>query len=273
MSCRRRGWAKLVASTVVLGVALGGCGGPPTRLPKTHPRYSLESGRGEFARGHWLEAQTHLKHFLDTHPGDAAADSAQFLVARALFESKSYPEAAVEFGVLPREYPRSLLREEAGYCECLSVFKQMRPSQLDPTFANRAASCFQDFLLRYPNTTWRQAGQERLQEIDDRLSEKQYRLGVMFARMNRPTAACVYLEEVVSNYPRSRWVAPSLYTLGKCRQQMGEPEAARRSLERVITDYPESEWAREARRLLPALGVSAPATAAPADSAAPRPQP
>jgi outer membrane protein assembly factor BamD len=240
---------------------------------QTDPRFSLERGRAEFARRHWLEAQTHLKRFLDTNPGNAAADSAQFLVARALFESKSYAEAAVEFGVLPREYPRSALREEAGYCECWSTFKQMRSSQLDPTFANHAATCFQEFLLRYPETTWRQASQDRLRDIEDRLAEKQYRLGIMFAKMKRPAAARVYLEEVVKAYPNSHWVAPSLLWIGCSQQQQGEYEGARQSFERLVNEYPATEWARQAEHFLSPASDRATEGSAPPDSIRSRPQP
>jgi len=271
-----RAWCgslRLAAGSLGLGIALAGCGGPSVPLAKTDPRYSLERGRVEFGAKHWLEAQTHLKRFLDTNPGHAAADSAQFLVARALYESKSYAEAAVEFGVLPREYPRSLLREESGYNECLSNFKQMRSSQLDPTFATRAATCFQEFLLRYPDTTWRQASQERLQDIDDRLAEKQYRLGRMFAKMKRPGAALVYLEDVVQTYPKSRWVAPSLYWIGRSQEQRGEFAAARQSFERLVTEFPATEWGQEARRRLGPATPSGAGSSVPADSAQARPQP
>jgi outer membrane protein assembly factor BamD len=263
----------LTAGCLTLGLLLAGCGGPQVQLAKTDARYNFERGRSEFAHQHWLEAQTFLKRFLDTNPGNAAADSAQFLIARALYEQKSYAEASVEFGVLPREYPRSPLREEAGYCECMSTFKQMRSSQLDPTFANRAATCFQEFLLRYPDTTWRQASNDRLRDIDDRLAEKQYRLGSMFAKMKRPAAARVYLDEIVLKYPQSRWVPPALVWIGSCQQQQGDFAAARASFERVVRDYPDTQPAREATSRLARMGGAAAAVSAPADSTTLRPPP
>ena len=107
----RHFWFTVLAGAIVAS----GCGGPNLQIAPTDPRYELEVGRAEFASRHWLEAQTHLKKFLDAHPGHALADSAQLLLGLSLYESKSYSEAAVEFAILGREFPRSLLRDDAAY--------------------------------------------------------------------------------------------------------------------------------------------------------------
>lgn len=243
--CGRDG---VLAGVLVIGLATaGGCGGRRQPLPTLDPRSELEMGRAEFARRHWLDAQGHFKKFLDLHPGHAAADSAQLLVAMSIFEQKSYAEAAVEFAVLGREYPRSGLGAEAALRECLCYFHEMRPPQLDPTFAFRSRDCLNEFMLRYPESSWREEAEKRLADITDALSEKDFRLGVMFARLKHPRAARVYLEGVLQEYPTSRWVPQSLLWLGRSYEQQGMDAEAVTHYRRLIATYPDDSACKEAR--------------------------
>jgi outer membrane protein assembly factor BamD len=249
---RRSGGRRAARATRfgLLLLAAAGCGGPQVSVPPTDPGYEFEVGRSEFESRHWLEAQNHLKRFLDLNPGHAKADSAQYLVGRALFESKSYAEAAVEFAILGREYPRSELRDDAAYQECLSYFKQMRPAQFDPTHATRATNCLNEFLLRYPETSLRGEAEARLRDIDDRLAEKDFRLGVLFAKMKKPEAARIYLEGVVEGHPRSRWVPPALLWIGRSHEQQERAPEAAAIYRRLIEEFPDDEAGRAARERL-----------------------
>jgi outer membrane protein assembly factor BamD len=244
-----RGLAR-AAGLGLVWVAVAGCGGPRVALPPTDPGYEFEVGQAEFERHHWLEAQTRLKRFLDLNPGHAKADSAQFLVGRALFETKGYAEAAVEFAILGREYPRSDLRDDAAYLECLSYFKQMRPAQYDPSQATRATNCLNEFLLRFPDTSLRADAEARLRDIDDRLAEKDFRLGVLFAKMKKPEAARIYLEDVVQSHPHSRWVPQALLWIGRSHEQQGRAPEAAALYRRLVEEFPDDEATREARERL-----------------------
>jgi outer membrane protein assembly factor BamD len=232
---------------------VSGCGLPPVRVPKDSDRYEFEAGRIAVEGKQYLEAQNHLKRFLDLHPGHALADSAQFLLGLAQYRSRSYAESAVEFSILVREFPRSELRDDAAYQECLAYFEQMRPAQLDPTLALRARSCLNEFLLAYPDSPHRGEAGKRLGEIGDRLAEKDYRLGVMFANLKRYDAALIYLDEVLRAYPDSRWIPEVLLWKGRCLLKLGRGGDAAAVFRRLVESYPEHDAAGEARRRLQEL--------------------
>ena len=73
----------VLSATAVFWAA--GCGGSRVSVPRSSDRYEYESGRVAYESKHWMDAQTHLKRFLDVHPGHAVADSAQFLLGMAHF--------------------------------------------------------------------------------------------------------------------------------------------------------------------------------------------
>jgi outer membrane protein assembly factor BamD len=235
------------AAVAVAFAAAAGCGMPPVPVPKTSERYDFEAGRVAFGSERWLDAQTYLKRFLDLHPGHALADSAQYLLGRALYGSRSYAEAAVEFSILVREHPRSPLRDDASYEECRCYQAQMRPARLDPTFAFRARTCYNDFLLRYPDSEHQDAARERLQEIAERLAEKEYRNGQLFANMKRCDAAIIYFDALLHDFPTSQWVPRTLLHKGRCLQLLGRNDEAAAVYGRLVEAYPEHREAAEAR--------------------------
>ena len=253
MKRRRSPWWRRGQGALCVGlvVSLGGCGLPPVSVPKTSDRYEFEVGRVALAAKHYLDAQTHLKRFMDTHPGHALADSAQFLLARAQYQSRSYAEAAVEFSLLVREFPRSDLRDDAAVEECLCYFAQMRKPELDATFALRARDCLNDFLLRYPDSPHAEPARQRLVDIADRLAEKEHRLGVMFTKRKLYDAGLIYFDQVVREFPNSRWLPESLLWRARCLDKLGRPDEAEATYQRLLTDFPDHPAAAEARQTRP----------------------
>ncbi len=239
----------------VLGATLSllaGCGLPPVPVSKDSERYDFEVGRVALAANRFLEAQTHFKRFLDLHPGHGLADSAQFFLGLTQYKSKSFAEAAVEFSILVREFPRSLLRDDAAYQECLCYVGQMRPPQLDATLALRARQCLQEFQLRYPESRHIGDTRERLIEVADRLAEKEHRIGMMYIRRKQYGAARIYFDIVLRDTPESHWVPDALLWKARCHEKLGQWVEAEATYRRLLADFPGHRAAVEAEHRTPA---------------------
>ncbi len=250
----RKGRAALAALlAVAVAVAASGCGMPPVPVAKTSPRYDYEAGRVAYEAKRYLDAQTSLKRFLDLNPGHAVADSAQLLLGLAQVRAGSYAEAAVEFAILVREFPRSELRDDAAYQECLAYFAQMRPAQLDPTFALRARGCFNEFLLRFPDSPLGDEARARLLEIADRLAEKEYRTADMWMSLKQYESVLVYVDEILTKYRSSTWVPRAMYMRARALESMNRFEEAKETLRQLLAAYPDDRMAHDAKTLLDRL--------------------
>jgi outer membrane protein assembly factor BamD len=245
---------------------------PRVPVSRDSERYDFEAGRVAFEARHYIDAQTYLKRFLDLHPGHAVADSAQFLLGLSQYNGRSYAESAVEFAILVREFPRSELRDDAAYHECLSYHAQMRPPQLDPTFAHRARGCFNEFLLRYPQSTYLAEARMKLRDISDRLAEKEYRLGVMFFNLKRHRAALVYFDELLHRFADSRWVPDTMLWKARAHEKQWQFEDAIKAYESVVEGFPDHPAAREARNRLQQIRRRLPGLPPEPDSQAAREQ-
>jgi len=243
----------LAAAGLAVVVALCSCGMPPVPVAKTSTRYDFEAGRVAFDSKRYLDAQNFLKRFLDLNPGHAVADSAQFLLGLSQSRSGAFAEAAVEFAILVREFPRSNLRDDAAYQECMAFFSQMRPAQLDPTFALRARGCFNEFLLRFPDSDLGPEARARLVEIADRLAEKEYRTALMFTNLKKYESALVYIDELLGKYPNSTWVPHALFLRAKALVRRERNAEAITTLQRLLAVFPDHAVAGEATTLLDSL--------------------
>jgi len=229
---------------------VAGCGGPRLSVSRDSDRYEFESGKAAYSKKHWLDAQTHLKRFLDVHPGHAAADSAQLLLGMAQFQVKSYAEAAVEFAILVREFPRSDLLDEASYQECLCYKEQMSKSQLDPTFAFRTRSCINEFILRYPDSPLREDARGQLLEIANGLAEKEFELGIMWTKMKKYRAGIIYFDEVLQKYPTSIWVPDTLFWKARCHKERKQFDEAIALLRLLVDSFPDHKLTSQGKREL-----------------------
>jgi outer membrane protein assembly factor BamD len=270
-SRRRSRWSRLVPVLCATFTAVAGCGGPRVSIAPTDPLYEFRAGLAENARHHWVEAQEHLKRFLDLHPGHANADSAQYELGLAKMGAHLYPEAAVEFQILGQEYPRSPLRSAASFQECVSYVKQVHSTQLDPTPAIRAQTCFEEYMLRFPGAADSVAAVAHLRDLADHLAEKDLRLGRMFVRMKKPRAARVYLASILHESPGTRWAPDALLYLGQVDELDDKPAEAAKSYRRVVMEYAGAKAAKAAREHLAKLVARHPELAQ--DTAPPAPTP
>ena len=267
---RRIAWSRVVWVVGVGFGAMAGCGGPCISIAPSDPRYEFRAGLAENDRHHWIEAQEHLKRFLDLHPGHANADSAQYAIGLAKMGAHLYPEAAVEFQILGQEYPRSPLRAAASFQECVSYVKQVHSTQLDPTPAIRAQTCFEESMLRFPGAADSAASVAHLRDLADYLAEKDLRLGRMFVRMNRPRAARAYLSNLLKESPGTRWAPDALLYLGEVEELERKPTEAAKAYRRVLTEHADAKAAQTARQRLDKLVAQYPSLAQDTPSPAPK---
>lgn len=240
-------------------------------MAPTDPTYEFRVGQAELQREHWVSAQDHLKRFLDLHPGHAVADSAQYLMGCAKFGARLYPEAAVEFQIVGQEYPRSDLRVDAAFQECLSYARQMRSPRLDPTPAMRARTCFDEFLLRATTAADTARTRAELRKIADFLAEKDYQIGKMYVGMKLPSSARVYLEDVLQTYPETTRAADVWLQLGRVEEMENRWAEAAAAYRRVTQDYADSPAAADARKRLERLIATRPELASTAGAPPPGP--
>jgi cellulose synthase operon protein C len=99
------------------------------------------------AAAHWYRA------YLSSFPGDPESAATNYLLADALFESKQYADAAIEYERTAYEYPNTARSAEAGYAALVAYQKQEDGLQPDVRAAvhQRATASAVKFAQAFPD--------------------------------------------------------------------------------------------------------------------------
>jgi outer membrane protein assembly factor BamD len=229
------------------------CGGPYKAKTVSLPDEKLAVAQKLFDREKYSAAATEYKDFISTFAGDERSDFAQYRLAECYRLSGDFALAAVEYRILITDYGYSEYVDDAFFLEGVCHFEQSQRSERDQTEAYTALSKINRFLQLFPDSPRRAEAEAVRGEIHDKLGKKHFLNARLYFRGGHYTAAGIYFEKVVSNYPETIWALRSRYFLGLIHEKRGETEAAIESLERAVADdrgYPEKAHAQRKLRAL-----------------------
>ena len=225
---------------------MAGCGSPGGNFPVG----SYERGEAEFEGGAHLDAIDDLKLFVRRNPQDDLADNAQFLVGRAYMEMEDYPVAAVEFEILRADYPNSEKAAESFYLEGVCWYEQVPDFRLDQTSTERAIELFTRYLSTYPDSEFREQGQEKLDELWLHMDKKRLANVRTYRQLGRPEPAYQVVMNLMEARPNSQLRPDMLLMRGELAYQLEEYDDAARTLNELVQSYPDSDHHKDAKKLL-----------------------
>lgn len=109
----------------------------------------------------------------------------------------------------------------------------------DKSKTDSAISAFQDFVKRYPKSSYQ--------------SNANYWLGQLFYSKGKKDDASYYYATVVKNYPKSPKASESMLKVGIIMQEKGDKASAKAVYQRVVSLYPNTAIAKQAEKRLSGL--------------------
>ena len=241
------------AATLVLIVALtSGCGGSLKEQQSGVADY--ERGKAAFDRSDWYDAIADLKAYVEQYPGTEKTDDALYYLGEAYFRNKDFALASGQFDRLIRDFPQSPLQPDALFqlarCDDLSSHR----AALDQTETLRAIDRYRQFLDTYPEHAKAGEARNRLASLRERLAEKRFRNGRLYAKLHHDAAAVFYLEGVLNEYGGTRWAGDAALILAEVYLRQGKREEAIATLRRIPQDLATADVRRRGQERLRSLG-------------------
>jgi outer membrane protein assembly factor BamD len=244
--------ATATATLVLLAALAAGCGGSLKEQQSGVADY--ERGRAAFDRSDWYDAIADLKAYVEQFPGTEKTDDALYYLGQAYFQNKDYALASGQFDRLIRDFPQSPLQPDALFqlarCDDLSSHR----AALDQTETLRAIERYRQFLDTYPEHAKAAEARARLTALRERLAEKRFRNGRLYAKLHHDAAAIFYLEGVLGEYGESRWAGDAALVLAEIYLRQGKRQEAIATLRRIPQDLASADVRRRAQERLRSLG-------------------
>ncbi|GAB4313811.1 MAG: hypothetical protein Kow0074_00500 [Candidatus Zixiibacteriota bacterium] len=233
---------------ILSGMLLLQCSGS-TPPPVSDARSGFETGMRLFEDEKWDDARLAFETVVFNYPGSSIVDSAQYMLAMSYYRQGDPILAAAEFQRVHMQYPTSTLVDDADYMRALCLL-EAAPSHigLDQEKTREAVNEIQLFKDSHPLSEYVPKADSLLRVAYGRLSEKDFKTGVLYQKLGQYQAAQIYFQGMIDRYPESPLVPEALYRMGEGQQKLDSLENALEFYEKVLYLYPEHERADDARK-------------------------
>ncbi len=136
--------------------------------------YKYELAKSYLVDGHYSRASMLFGDVLAVMKGTPYGEECLYLLAMSCYKGKDYESAVAYFKKYYQSYPRGVYVELARYHSAYALYQQTPDVRLDQTYTEEAIAEFQNFLDFYPETSLKEATQEVILSLQDKLVEKEY---------------------------------------------------------------------------------------------------
>ena len=193
---------------------------------------AFEKSKSLYDDQKWGDAAKAFETVLSIGRGTEIAEEAQFLLAESYFKNESYLVAAAEYERFTLFHPDSPLREESDYKIAMSYLNLSPRFKLDQNYTNRAIENFRVYISRYPSNPRADTAGFQIDELRNKLAEKLHHAADFYMRIDRYNAAAIYFDQVISQYPESKWAETSLVEQIEAYILYADNSVAERQVER-----------------------------------------
>lgn len=235
---------------------LAGCGA--TIQEQTGGIADYDRGKKAYDQENWSDAALDLKAFVEAYPGTERTDDALFYLGDAYFRMRDFALASGQLDRLLRDFPASVHEADARFLLARCDDLQSHGAMLDQTETERAIGRYREFLEAHPDHPRAPEARARVAALRDRLAEKRYKNGRLYARLRQYDAAERYLRGVIADYPESKWAATAGLLLAETLVKRDRPADALATLQGIPPGIAEAETQKkidEHRRELEGAGT------------------
>jgi len=206
----------------------------------------FDLGKQKFDKGDYLDAIEQFNIVKVQFSGSSVGDDAQYYLGECHFKQEEYLLASEEYQTLRRSMPASPLVPMAQYKTALCFYMLSPRSPLDQVYTRRAIDEFQAFIEYNPKHELVKDAEEKIVELNNKLSKKLYDAGRLYVKMEEYKPAIIYFSAVIDKYHDTEFAEPAY--IGKLQallalKHYGE---AYDEAQKFLQKYPESSYKDDA---------------------------
>lgn len=258
---------------LTLALMLSSCGEYQALLKSSDYEYRYEAAKAYYTEGKYSKASLLFGDLLAILKGTAWGEECLYLLSMSEYQARNYETAASYFKKYYQSYPKGSFAEQAYYYSGRSLFMQTPDPRLDPTSTIEAMGELQAFMDRYPYSPLKQASQEMVMQLQDKLVEKECLAAQLYYNLGSYMMNCAYggsnyqacvvtAQNALNEYPYaapekrerlSYLVLLSKYHLAQESVEAKRIDRFRDAIDEYYAfenDFPESKYMKEAREML-----------------------
>jgi outer membrane protein assembly factor BamD len=245
--------AIVFATSVSIGCATSDEESKPVAYSLT-AKQNYEKGLAELKDENFPEAQKYFQFVKQKYPFSKFAVLAELGIADTQFARANYTEAIDSYKSFARLHPTHEKVEdgyvafkigEAYYKDMPDDVWILPPSyEKDQSAVVDAQRELNDFLKKFPDSSYAKKAQELRKEVLKRLVDHEVYVARFYLKGDHPKAAAMRLEGAIARYPGSGREPELLVSLGETYLHMDDPQRAKETFARVVAEFSDAPQAR-----------------------------
>ena len=209
---------------------------------------------GDFVRSGQL-----FDDLVSVFSGTNKADTVAYYQAMSYFKQKDYLTASHYFSQHFKNKRQSPFVEECEYLAGYCYYMQSPRAELDQATTMAAIEAFQVFLMRYPDSKYKEDAERYMTEMEDKLVDKSYLTATLYYNLGQYKASIIALNNSLEDYPETKYREELMYLLLRSSYLFAENSVASKMKERFqsaldeyysfVGEFPESKYVRDAKRM------------------------
>jgi outer membrane protein assembly factor BamD len=270
MNLSRNRSASLLAAVLLalLTFGIAGCRGkkyenPITKDTQQPDKVLFDKAIKDIEKGRYEVARLTLNTLMNTYDTSEFLAKAKLAIADSWMReggAHAFAQAEAEYKDFILFYPTLEESAEAQMKVCDIHFKQMDKPDRDATHVLRAEEECRQLLTQFPNSRFAPQAAQRLREIQEVISEGEFRVGDFYHHKGSYPAAANRLQAITDHYPLYSGSDQALWRLGDSYSRMG-PRFKQKSIaqfQKIVRDYPLSGLVNDAKQKLKEMEAEIP---------------
>ena len=222
-------------------------------------RVKYEAGLNYYNKKDYYRASVLFEQILPIVRGLPEGEKVQFYLAYCQFQDKLYLLASEQFKTFYETYGRSSMAEEARFMHAYSLYQSSPNANLDQSSGIEAMAAMQEFINRFPNSTFRDRAVDVIAKSQQKLEKKGFDNAKQYYKMKFYNAAVVALNNFKENFPDSKYIEEAYYLSILSEYDLAEQSIRSKQAERYsavvehykefVDRYPDSEFLKQAEKL------------------------
>ena len=231
------------------------CGDFQKLLKSNNNQLKYETAVSLFNKASYSKAMQLFEQITAEFRGTDKAEKIAYMNAYCYYHESDYILANYQFKQFAENFPTSQYAEECAYMAAYCKYRDSPIYSLDQTNTYDAMKELQVFINRYPQSTRIEQSNELIDKLREKLELKAFEVGKLFYKTNDLQASIVTLNNMLKEYPDTRYREDALYILMKAYRQFARKSIDAKQSERysqvyetcdkLLSDFPKSRYTSE----------------------------
>lgn len=252
-------------------ILLASCHSSSNALYKTTDfDYKYEAAKEYYAAGKYTKCSQLLEEMVMLMKGTEKAEESLFMLGMCYYNMSDYETAAMYLDRYYKTYSKGTYTELARFFSGKASYMQSPDVRLDQSSTVTSINTLLEFLDFYPYSDKRDEVYEMLEELRNRLAEKEYQSALLYYNLGSYTGNCIYggnnyeaciitAENTLKTYPYTSRREDLMMMVLRARYRLASksvPEKKEERYRETIDEYfgfknefPESKYASEADKI------------------------